>query len=545
MGTKISESSAVHSESRDANELPPSDESDSAALEREQIAPTDADRSHKSFISRILENWGPWSRFARYRAFEREGHDHWTDRDPQANEKGSLPIGESVQVPAIWVAELYAPSQIGGLLEGIAKLGWEHGKSREDSLLKWASDVRQGRSAGWTSLGLVSDPRKPNYACERTAVLPEGVTAALPQLMSLTPSVTALVVAFLLDDKASDELDVPLQAFYSTRSEKSPRLRLIDIISYVLLNKKSSLTFRRTIHDSHSQRGKAVRRLIGNREENCVNWVRNNLPGAFASGVHGRLFPTAVLMVTEVALPVSEETQSIRAFDGLSIGRNYDAWESDQWPNARLVLPLSWGDDSLRCTFACRRRDAFSASGGWHDPTSNWTIAQRADGQITGILSRWGLTCMLDGYHQKLSDLRDRSAAGRSYRTVRDLEQLRSLVRTDLYDISASAHEIQEFVDDEASYRDNVLEMKSVDSFRGTSIKLVPVSLVDVLRHWQRGRAQQILRETTLLQSVLSISSDVSQTISNIRIQVSMVVLTLVSIGLAVFSVMLTIRTMH
>ncbi|CAM3304123.1 hypothetical protein [Burkholderia ubonensis] len=472
-----------------------------------------------------LKNSGQWKRWSHYRAFMRDKADSLlNDRDSEENEASRLPTGESVRLAAVWVSELYTPSQIGGLFEGLSRLGWEHGLSRDDSIVAWTNDVRQGRSAGWVSLGMVTSSGR--FGSERIAELPSGIGSAHPILMSLTPSITALVITFYMNDDTSRALDRPLREDYSTCYEEGPGLEWWNIAAYVLLGKKTR--FSRTIHNPDSQRRRSVAACVSQIEAGCTAWVRRNLPGVFASGLRGGFFPTATLMVTEEVNPGTENLRPIRALEGLSIDRDFDAWVSDHWPCARLVLPGPYDDNDLRLTFACRRRDAFPETPGYVDPTSDGTIAYRANEMIRGLLSRWAITGMLDGYHEQLSRLRDKSAGARSYRPVRDLKQLRSLVRTQLYDVELSAHEITQFTKD-VWYRVNIPNMRLMESRHGRQS-----NLVDSLRNAQHQRAAQVSRESELLKSVLSLSSDLSQTITNLRIQWFIVLLTLVSIGIAI-----------
>lgn len=484
---------------------------------------------------RGLRGLGPWKRWRWYREIrqhERDEPNFWRDRDPSENARGRLPNDEGIEVPAVWVAELYTPSTVGGLLDGIRDLGWEYGRSRDDSLTKWMNDVREGRQAGWTSLGLVSPPEDAHFMSERVAPLPDGVRAALPVLMSLTPSLTALTIVFLLRDDAAASLDQPLRAEYMTTTHRDPLLRPWHVIRYVLANGEAR--FGRSIYHPDMTRRMEVRSCIRDLESSCTAWVREYLPGAFSSLDDARN-PTAALFVTEEVRPMSEEARSIRALDGLAINRDYDAWESAEWPGARLVLPRGWDDEGTRLVFACRRRDAFPDRPGYHDPTSNWTIAQRADDLVRGLLSRWALTCLLDRYHQTLSALRDRTALNSRYRPVRDLKKLRSLARTTLYDIGACAHEIMEFAESDARFKRYVLEMVYAREVNGKK-----PDLLNDLRSSQVARAQQVQREADLLRSTLSTSNDVSQTISNIRIQRLVVWLTLISLGVALWAAYLS-----
>ena len=66
-----------------------------------------------------FKRWGPWKRWNFYREFRHRERHAVRDRDPEENTRGRLPDDEGVQLPGIWVAELYTPSTVGGLLNGI------------------------------------------------------------------------------------------------------------------------------------------------------------------------------------------------------------------------------------------------------------------------------------------------------------------------------------------------------------------------------------------------------------------------------------------
>jgi hypothetical protein len=347
--------------------------------------------------------------------------------------------------------------------------------------------------------------------------------------MSLTPSVTALVIAFVTTDESANQLDEPLRANYSTLTRRDPLFRRLDIVRYVLKNGQVRLGHR--IHGPDNLRRGAVRSKVVTMQQECVNWVRKYLPGMFAS-MRTVAFPTALLFVTEEIRPLTEEASKITAFRSLSIDREYDAWESSEWPGGRLVLPRSWDDEGAQLVFACRRCDAFSDNAGYADPTSNGTIAHRADDLVRGLLSRWAVVHMLNSFHMRLASLRDKTARERRHRPIRDLREFRSLARTALYDILASAQEVLDFIENDHAYRWEVMEMKYVRSLRDTQPELI-----EALRTSLRNRAQQIQRESELLRSILAVVTDVSQTIANIRIQRLVVFLTVLSLGLALWSV--------
>lgn len=485
-----------------------------------------------SLFRKAISRWGPykrWNWYCRSMEMEKVGSSYWRESDPKENAQGVLPDGERVQVPVIWVVELYTPSTIDGLLRGITDLDWEYGRTRNNSLLKWMSDVRQGRTAGWTNLGIVSQPSSSDFMSERVAPLPRGIRSCRPILMSLTPSVTALVVAFFMDDESADQLNDPLRANYSTLVTRDPLFRRFDVIRYILQSKHPRLG--QHIHRPDNLRHAAVRSRIAAMQDECVNWVRRHLPGTFHS-LRTVPFPTALLFVTEKTLPLTEAAGLVRAFGPLCIDREYDAWDSSEWPAGRLVFPRSWDDEGAQLIFACRRHDAFPKDAGYPDPTSNGTIAFRADEVVRGLLSRWAVLHMLNSFHMRLASLRDKTARERKYHPIRDLKRFRALARTALYDILVAAQEVMEFVENDHAFRWEVMEMRYVRSVRGTHPKLI-----EDLRDSLRNRAQQIQRESTLLQATLTIITDVSQTILNTSIQRLLLFLAILSAGVALWTV--------
>ena len=426
-------SSTEGPESTDTDDV----ESDDAPLTG-LVEPSDGDAEARTLDTEVdeardaqterLSSWGPRRRWQNYRLNRQfQSVVPSTRDDSKQNELTRLPAEERLETAAVWVTELYPSSTISGLLTGIRALGWEYGRSRNDSLLKWMENVRQGRSAGWINLGLVSPPDSSNVFRERTAWLPSIAKAALPTLISVTPSVTALVISFILTDDAAGAIDVPMRADFKTYSEPNPRFHRWQILPYVLWNRDIQLG--RSVHFPLVQRRERVVDQLDRLEHSCTEWVRANLPGAFSAGVHGGAFPTALLFVSDRSSPLTDETRSLRGLEGTSMNQSFDAWCSDEWPAARMTLSRAWREPQLRLSFGCKHDEAISDTTFYHEPTSNWTIAQYAHERLAGLSTRWALSCVLDGYHQRLAEHRDRSAADTSFRAIRDLRQLRQLAR--------------------------------------------------------------------------------------------------------------------
>ncbi|HXK40153.1 MAG TPA: hypothetical protein VJ837_04945, partial [Candidatus Paceibacterota bacterium] len=196
-------------------------------------------------------------------------------------------------------------------------------------------------------------------------------------------------------------------------------------------------------------------------------------------------------------------------------------------PGGRLILPRGWDEEEPRLVFACRRSDAFPDRAGFGDAKSNWTIAQRANDFVGGLLARFAVSVLLNTYHESLSLLRDTIARKKANRPVKGLRDLRKLARTGSFDIGIATREIRTFTES-LRYSWTITDMKYATEIRGEHPELLAE-----FRESQKQRASQVEDEVALLLSTVSLTSNVTQTISNVRIQRVFVGLTLVSIGLA------------
>lgn len=464
-------------------------------------------------------------RYKKIRQEAPEDKEFHEERDRKENERSRLPENEKVEIPAIWVAELYTPSTIDGLLKGLSTLNWkENLVGKNQDLSSWTKENRLGSSYSWTSLGLVSPTSNPHLMSDRVSPLPKGVKAAFPKLVAITPSITALCVGFILEDEESASLTPILKKNHSTTIKKKWRMK--DTLKYILFGSKTN--FVRTIYDPGSKRIHKSKEIIREQEKNCENWIRKYLPGAFSNSAK-LAFPTATLLVTEEVMPLSEESKRIDAFQGLSLNQYFDAWRPNDWDRARMVLPRGANKEGYRLTFACRRRDAFSNNNGDPDPGSNWSLGYRAGEHIMGFLPLWALSRLLDLFQENLSTLRDTAPQDNGRRPIRNMRNFQSILVSEIYDIGVCSEEIIDFTKRPKYY-----------SFYSTDMEYTGVigpsdrNLLNDLRIHQRKTAKNIVQQNQLLKSLILASSNLSLSISNARMQIWIILLTLVSLFISV-----------
>jgi hypothetical protein len=475
----------------------------------------------------------------------RTSQEFWRERDPEENERGRLPDGEEIHLAGVWVAELFLPSTVDQLTRGIQSLGWSRGRTRsDDDLAEWVKSSRS-RGGGWISLGLVSPPDSPHFMSERLAELPPGVRAALPYLHSVSSAMTALVILFILDDDAATGLTPILRASYETRLEATPPwlgrsgaiMRLLKRIGWRLF-RKWSLARSHSIHRPHDLRRTAAAQYLRERRQECTDWVGEHLPGAFSSGLAGFELPTAQLLTTEVAEPLSEAMDESReAYDATGLAGSYRSWRADEWPAIRLALPDTFFDDSSRAlTFACRRADSFDPKTAHIPDQSDWSIAQYADDRIRGLLIRWAASMLLAEHRRRLATVRDLMGAGsQRHSAVGNLKRARRLIAVEAVDVEVTAAEVKHLASNESLYRHDVLEpVEAYPIGRGGGGE--PVKLLESLRRRQIEEADELTEQLQILVGALASSSSITAAISSVRLQRLVLLLTAVSIAIATWA---------
>ena len=495
---------------------------------------SDGGRARSTIAGQIhrLPAFRRWTLYRKSRAWEKGGA---RDRASVLVELERFPENEHIEVAALWLVELYTPSAVRGLLMAIEKNGWDRGMVRDRSLTDWMGKVREGRLAGWTSIGPIGRPRAPRIFSEVVSDLPEGVQFVLPRLMSLTPSVTALVACFVLDAPVSDAVMGPLTEDFHDSIHGDPRRKWYRTLRY--------LAFGGTAHNGYSvipphvRRARAVEETLDDIETQCAAWIRANLPGTFARGLRQGSFPSFALLVTEQMQPLTEPVRHLLALEGTRLNRDLDAWADPGLPQFRFVFPRAWERRPLRVHIGCKRSEAVPEGPGRTDRASHFAIAHHLDESLHGFASRWAQGALLDGYHEVLATQRDRAGSPGPRRPIRELKAVRELVRTDALDMFAAAGDISSLTEDLLAFTYDVLEPQRLRQPGGE-----PINFLNNLREAQRERSRQLTQSLQLLLTTLSTSADLAQTISNTRTQRLVTVLTAVSLVLAGVAVAIALR---
>jgi hypothetical protein len=351
-------------------------------------------------------------------------------------------------------------------------------------------------------------------------------------LISVGPSLTGLVMQFILDDEAATRVEGPLRADYSTKRQRNLKPDTRELLRFIVKGGTIRLSGQ-SIWLPDQVRRQEVRNVLETQERDCRQWVKNNLPGAFSAMAEGSM-PTCALLVTKSTRPFTNEARKIRAFEGLGIDRLFDSWSFREWPGG------SFGFDSMsesvgnRIVVGTRRKDAFPPSKLYDEPESNWTLAYRINELLAVFLARWATGCLLAVYREKLLLLQDSAAKQNVRMPISNLKKVRHLFRTTLLDLQSTASEVLVLTGSKRDFHNWVIEPQQPTKEGEPKLELLPL-----MRDRQQKLAAQLQLDAAAVQSTLSTMNDFSLAMSSMRLQRLVIVLTVVSIGLASLSAFL------
>jgi hypothetical protein len=159
------------------------------------------------------------------RASAKDFEIHFAKNDPADNAATRLPAGEQAHVPVLWLAELYTPMTLPGLINGIRDLMSSAANrtlppSGSDPL-EWITSTRRRGGGAWRTVGVVVPKGSAGLGANRLQdQLPPGVASVSLALYSLTRSVTVLTAGFRLQNERAWGLESILNRDFVTRAER-------------------------------------------------------------------------------------------------------------------------------------------------------------------------------------------------------------------------------------------------------------------------------------------------------------------------------------
>jgi hypothetical protein len=249
---------------------------------------------------------------------------YFRERDPEYNRESTPSEDEHIEVLSLWALEMYTPSTIGSLEQGLRRLRWGETDwfGREDPVT-WLQRSRAGHSGGWLNLG---DIRRPGQ--QGTRVRPEPLRAPLPyfaeyahaRLYSLTPSITCLAICFVLKIEERTRVEKAMRQPYSTFIKHEGRARTV-------------------IQPPNHQKINQIKTIRERWRETTAAWLREHMPGVLSRNSTGCDLPTCEFTVLEGIEPFSSGVGKANTLLALA-----DLWtapyifedQTPHWSNFRL-----------------------------------------------------------------------------------------------------------------------------------------------------------------------------------------------------------------
>ena len=252
---------------------------------------------------------------------------YWDKRERESNEASRVPDDEELRLRVMWGLELFGPSEVELLYKSLARLKWTAGfaTSKTDGALNWVRHQRAyGGSGGWYNVGIVAghSDRQRFMMLDNYALLPAEVDYLLVRIFQLTPSLTCVLVGFVLKEQTARSYEIELNRDRKTVRERSRRRWVVSTLGPEHLK-------RRSIEQARSK----IQNLVG-------RWFQANLPGFFC-GLSDSRMPTAELVTTCARQLLSDEHHEPR---GINFGWRhllenfspFDVWTYAECPALRF-----------------------------------------------------------------------------------------------------------------------------------------------------------------------------------------------------------------
>ncbi|MCE4297238.1 hypothetical protein [Xanthomonas hortorum] len=248
------------------------------------------------------------------------------EHDAKQNQDSYVPPESKLRCDMVWGVELYGPDEIEQLYGGLKKLGWRSvASSHADNFAH--QRVRQMRirdSSGWINIGVVMPPGRNRHfmPIDNHAKLPESVESLVVRVYQVTPSLTAVAIAFRLNEAAARKYEERLNASLRT------------------IHRRLKGTWQIEHWGPVNQKQEAVRDVREALRSMVKTWFSNHIPGYFC-GTHSAM-PTMELVVgrglcsTEGGKRMQTGWRSWQAL--VAESRSRDNWVSDKYPGLELAF---------------------------------------------------------------------------------------------------------------------------------------------------------------------------------------------------------------
>lgn len=285
-------------------------------------------------ILRKLQWRAHWMAPNLFPSYERDA-EYERSSDRASNERSRVPEDTDLNVRAVWGVEVFGPNESGQLYEALNRLNWSSGslRGRGGDALAWVQQQRLYGNAGNYNVGLVVRPGQHRrfLGVSNQAEIPDWVDHLLVRIHQICPSVTCVVVCFVLKMEAAKRYEQELNL------ERRSRLR------------RGARRWVTQLTPSHIKK-EAIEMYRADLRRSICDWFARTIPGYFATSGLPQSLPFAEVLCT-AGDDVFEIQPPHLHFDWRRILVNpaeHEVWTSQSTTPLRFVLKQSFWMDDLR-----------------------------------------------------------------------------------------------------------------------------------------------------------------------------------------------------
>lgn len=458
-----------------------------------------------------------------------DDRDYLLQRDAKDNLASQVPTGEKLRQIALWGVEIYGPAEVDGLHLAMERLGWnEEGLfGPNNNPNTWIYEQRTYGNEGELNLGVIRRPSKKTFLGRvRSAPLPESVDYAHGYVYQLSPSVTAVIVCFVLTDSASSAYHLELSLDRKTEHEPLKNGYRSCDVKHI---KRNAIDLSRTKSRTY-----------------VIEWFATHLPGLFSCAQNGNQLPTAELITTTNQPLFADATTRGGAQPDwirlLSPFGHREVWTLKEFDGLTLSWAESEGNLRYHGIFNLQTNRLTVDQLRYRGEPSDAAHISFADDYVRGILVNFAATAALREIIRLLRLTPSSLSAKTKSRsaTVTCLEEIQLFFNRSV-GIPAVTSELAAKSEKIRSYKWNCEEFQSVPWFPDDPTAEISETL-RFRTHFLASRAQNLEKET---REHLEQLSTILSTRENIRTQSRMELVAVVAAFLTLASLVVAIMSVE
>lgn len=418
-----------------------------------------------------------------------------SQHDPVENRATAPPPDETIRFTDLWLVEFYSPSTVGLLLKSmrLQPLDVPIPQTEPADLIR---EWRRGMSGGWRLLGSFSHANT-----STKEALPQGIRGATLLIQSASPSVTALLGHFTVDEQLGARIQHVLETDRATLIE--PRGRAQHLI------------------DPQAQKQTAAHDAIRMTADECFRWMTRKRPGFF-SGVTSKV-PAWALLAFGQGHPFDDDSTGYMRT--LGVNASFGAW----------IL----SDDVRFGPASTNRMDRTLLILGRHGTGNDEEFGNRLSLSLQSLIVASAATEMLAAMRASIADIRDSLGQAKRQSTRVAVARLRS-ARNQLLTIAADAQQVSSHFHLWAKNQDRFLH--GMPRVRPAKQELWDVNdYSELVRQVLSERSSLLTNEESQTRNVIVAVSSLETSSVNLRLQRAVTWLTWVLVVMGAATIALAV----